>query len=135
MTEPVRAVLFVKDLRRLAAFYQETCELEPVRQGDDHVVLSRPGFELVVHQIPERFLTQVPADAPVRRREGGTLKLCFPVSDLARTRAAVASAGGVVDPVDSEWVDEGARVGMGHDPEGNVFQVRARGARAGRDGA
>jgi len=25
MTQPVRAVLFVKDLRRLAAFYEEAC--------------------------------------------------------------------------------------------------------------
>jgi predicted enzyme related to lactoylglutathione lyase len=135
MTEPVRAVLFVKDLRRLAAFYQAACELEPRRQDDDHVVLSRPGFELIVHRIPARFLTGVPADAPVRRREGGTLNLCFPVADLPRARAAIASAGGVLDPEDSAWVYEGATVCKGHDPEGNVFEVRARDARAGGETA
>jgi catechol 2,3-dioxygenase-like lactoylglutathione lyase family enzyme len=127
-------VLFVRDLKRLAAFYQAACELEPLRQGDDHVVLGRPGFELVVHQIPARFLAGERAGPPVRR-EWGTLKLCFPVGDLARTRAVVDAAGGVLDGDETAWLYEGERVGMGHDPEGNVFQVRAAADRGDAGGA
>lgn len=126
----VRAVLFAKDAAALATFYHETLGLTPSTWQADHVVLSSLGFDLVVHQIPERLAQAVTLDAPPRRREQAAMKLCFPVENIERARAAAAALGGVLDPPASEWMDGDAATCLGHDPEGNVFQVRAR-ARAG----
>lgn len=120
----VSAVLFARDYLRLGAFYRDVVGLTLVRQLDDHAVLSYPGFDLVVHQIPSRFLTDATATS-VRRREGGTIKLSFPVDDLDRVRRATAVLGGVFDPPETEWVNGDERTCMGLDPEGNVFQVSA----------
>jgi len=121
----VSAVLFARDFRRLAAFYRDVVGLTTSRQLDDHAVLSYPGFDLIVHQIPARFLTGK-TTAPPRRREEGAIKLSFPVDDLDRVRRATATLGGVFDPPEREWVYGDERTCMGHDPEGNVFQVSAR---------
>jgi hypothetical protein len=47
------------------------------------------------------------------------------VDDLDRVRRATAALGGVFDPPETEWVHGNERTCMGHDPEGNVFQVSA----------
>ncbi len=49
----VRAILFVKDLEQVAAFYIGALALTRVSGDVDHVVLECDGFELVVHQIPK----------------------------------------------------------------------------------
>jgi predicted enzyme related to lactoylglutathione lyase len=45
------------------------------------------------------------------------------VDDLDRVRRAAAARGGVLDSPETEWVYGNERTCMGHDPEGNVFQV------------
>jgi hypothetical protein len=47
------------------------------------------------------------------------------VDDLDRVRRATAALGGVFDPPETELVHGNERTCMGHDPEGNVFQVSA----------
>jgi predicted enzyme related to lactoylglutathione lyase len=121
-TRHVRAVLFARDFRHLATFYRDAVGAAQSRQLDDHAILSCPGFELIVHQIPARFLTATPTALP-RRREEGTIKLWFPVDDLDRVRRTIATLGGVVDPPEREWVSVNERTCLGHDPEGNVFQL------------
>ena len=64
------------------------------------------------------------SDPPVRREET-PIKLVLPVRDLGGARTAAAALGGVVDGPEREWEFQGHRVVDGHDPEGNVFQVRA----------
>jgi predicted enzyme related to lactoylglutathione lyase len=122
---PVRAVLFARDLTRMADFYRETLSLEERRRDPDHVVLARPGFELIVHLIPAHVLAGAGEGAPAARREHGRLKICFPVASLARVRQRVIASGGVMDPERTQWDYEGSTVCLAHDPEGNVFQVRA----------
>jgi predicted enzyme related to lactoylglutathione lyase len=122
----VSAVVFARDFRRLAAFYEGVVGLAPAPRSDDHAVLSCPGFELIVHQIPAAFLSE-PASALPRRREESAIKLSFPVDDLALVRRTAATLGGVLDPPDREWVNGNERTCLGHDPEGNVFQVTRAG--------
>jgi predicted enzyme related to lactoylglutathione lyase len=124
----VSAVLFAADYLRLAAFYRDVVGLALDEQLDDHAILRYPGFTLVVHQVPARYLRNTGA-APPPRREGG-VKLWFPVGDLDRVRRSTAALGGALDPPETEWVYKNERVCKGHDPEGNVFQVSAPGDRA-----
>jgi predicted enzyme related to lactoylglutathione lyase len=58
------------------------------------------------------------------RREDVPVKLVFAVVDIVAARNSAAERGGAVDPVDREWGFEGFKVCDGHDPEGNVFQLR-----------
>ena len=92
----VSAVLFARDFRRLAGFYSEVVGLALSKQRDDHTVLNRLGFDLVVHQIPARFLADT-TTAPPRRREEAAIKLSFPVDDLERVRRTTATLGGVFE--------------------------------------
>jgi predicted enzyme related to lactoylglutathione lyase len=119
----VNAVLFAKDLAKLAMFYRETLGLEMTKNEDDHVVLSYPGFDLIVHQIPPRFAESIVIADPPQRRERGAIKLGFPVASIERARKTATSLGGVIDPPSAEWTYDGATTCPGNDPEGNVFQV------------
>jgi predicted enzyme related to lactoylglutathione lyase len=121
----VSAVLFAKDLAKLATFYRETLGLEMTKNEADHTVLRYPGFDLIVHQIPPRFADSIVIADPPQRRERGAIKLGFPVASIERARTTAASLGGVIDPPSAEWNYEGATICPGNDPEGNVFQVSA----------
>jgi predicted enzyme related to lactoylglutathione lyase len=120
----VSAVLFARDYLRLAAFYRDVVGLALSGQFEDHALLNYPGFTLVVHQIPARYLKET-TTTPPRRREGGAIKLWFPIDDLDRVRRSAAALGGAFDPPETEWMYGKERTCMGHDPEGNVFQVSA----------
>ena len=63
--------------------------------------------------------------SPPILREDTPIKLVFVVADIAAARASAAERGGSVNPVEHEWLFEGAKVCDGHDPEGNVFQLRS----------
>ena len=126
MASHVSAVLFAKDAASLTRFYQETLGLTLTRREDTHAVLSCPGFDLVVHQIPRAIADGITIERPPRRRELAAIKLSFPVESLERVRSVAAPLGGLLDPATTEWSDDGAATCMGHDPEGNVFQVSGR---------
>jgi hypothetical protein len=53
------------------------------------------------------------------------VKLCFGVHGMARARALAAQFGGELNGPEREWEFRGRQVCDGHDPEGNVIQVRA----------
>jgi hypothetical protein len=65
----VSAVLFAKQLTTIADFYQAVFRVEPARSEADHVHLRFGGFDLVIHQIPARFLSSASDDSPFERRE------------------------------------------------------------------
>jgi len=117
------AVLFAKDHANLARFYTEAMGLTPLSRAADHIVLACEGFRLVVHQIPSAIADEIKIDSPPRRRESGAIKLSFAVDSLEHVRTAVAALGGTVDPVASEWSDGETTTCIGHDPEGNTFNV------------
>ncbi|MBV7542543.1 hypothetical protein KW835_15700 [Acidovorax sp. sic0104] len=120
------AVIFAKDIRRLADFYEQLCGLAEVHAEGDHIVLESGAVQIVVHAIPPRISKAITITQPPAVREQVPIKLFFAVSDLAIARLRAAELGGHVAPAAKEWEARGFRACDGHDPEGNVIQLRQR---------
>ncbi len=113
-------VIFVDNVSYVAAFYQAVADMTILHADDQHIVLSTPGFQLTIHALHPSGST--PGPYPIRHDT--YIKLCFPVADLATARALAATHGGHLLPADNEWQARGFLACDGHDPEGNVFQLR-----------
>jgi predicted enzyme related to lactoylglutathione lyase len=126
MSEEIKAgaVLFVKDLPRVARFYQELVPMTVVLTESDLIILESGSFQLVVHPIPKRIAKTITITSPPARRGDVAIKLIFPVTSLAEARARARSLGGELNPPDKEFEARGFRACDGHDPEGNVLQLR-----------
>lgn len=125
-TASVRAVLFVKDLERVAAFYVGALALTRLSGDKDNAVLACDGFELVVHQIPNQIADTIVIAQPPIRRVWGAIRLDFPVASIADSRKLARSLGGEIDDAPPPWADRHANLFFGHDPEGNQFGVSQR---------
>jgi len=118
------AVVFAKDLARVARFYEELLPMTVAHAERDHIVLQAPQFELVVHAIPKRVADSFEITVPPERRSETAIKLFFLVDSIADARVKAATLGGELDPARNEWQARGLRACDGHDPEGNVVQLR-----------
>lgn len=118
------AIVYAKDIARVAHFYAEVAALEVMHEVEDHIVLESETLELVVVAIPAPTAARIAIATPPARRENTAFKLVFAVDSLADARAAAADAGGGLDAPAKEWTFQGARVCDGFDPEGNVIQLR-----------
>jgi predicted enzyme related to lactoylglutathione lyase len=118
------AVLFASDLNGVEDFYRQLLSMDVVETHRDHVVLKAQHFELVIHAIPDGIAESIEIKKPAVRRSQTPIKLFFTVAGIDAARAAALALGGVVDPAESEWTGDGFRACDGHDPEGNVFQLR-----------
>lgn len=119
------AVLFVKDLARLASFYQTVASMSVVRADRDHTVLESGHFQLVLHAVPKGIGDAIEITRPPNVRTNVPMKLCYPVASIPDARRSALALGGMLNPSAQEWVDRGFRICDGHDPEGNVLQVRS----------
>lgn len=117
-------VLFVTDVATVAAFYEGVAALARTHADDDHVVLHGAGLELVVHRLRGEPPPVRDAAGRVIVREDSYLKPSFPVPDLAAARTHAAELGGALQGPEREWAARDVRAVDGHDPEGNVFQLR-----------
>jgi predicted enzyme related to lactoylglutathione lyase len=120
----VTAVLFVKDLAKVTAFYRGVLDTPVVYSDEYHAVLRCGTFALDLHQIPAQVAQGIHIDTPPQRREQAAIKLSFPIASIARARKAAAERGGQLDAGPPAWVIDQQKICMGHDPEGNVFQVK-----------
>jgi predicted enzyme related to lactoylglutathione lyase len=118
------AVVYAKNLKRIAEFYQRVASLSLKRAAEDHVVLVSESFELVVVQIPRHLAESIEIEEPAVRRTQNPIKLVFFVENIAVAREVANTRSVALNAPDDEWVFEGNRVCDGHDPEGNVFQLR-----------
>jgi predicted enzyme related to lactoylglutathione lyase len=118
------AVIFAKDVDRLARFYAAVVEMAEVHRDNHHVVLDDPGFQLVIHGIPAHIAAAISISEPPQVREDTAVKVCLPVTGIAAARDKAAALGGRVHATSKEWSARGFRACDGVDPEGNVFQVR-----------
>jgi predicted enzyme related to lactoylglutathione lyase len=118
------AVVYAKDMPRVSAFYAEVARLRVTHADHDHVVLESEGFQLIVHAIPADSAASFEITTLPLRREDAAVKLAFPVPSLAAARALAAKHGGELDPAEREWQFQDSRICDGHDPEGNVIQLR-----------
>jgi predicted enzyme related to lactoylglutathione lyase len=122
----IGAVLYAKDHARLVDFYSSIAGIEPQTIEKGYAILGKPS-QFVIVRVPKRIAVTIDIATPPERREDTPLKLVFAVEDIAHARDRAAQLGGAVNPVEHEWEFEGAKVCDGHDPEGNVFQLRQTG--------
>jgi predicted enzyme related to lactoylglutathione lyase len=120
----VSAVLFVKDLRKVAAFYSAALEMRVVTSDEHHWLLNCAGFDLVVHQIPKHIADTIALERPPTPRVSGAVRLDYPVRSIAESRRTARSLGGKIDDKPPGWADPSAKFFLGYDPEGNQFGVR-----------
>jgi len=120
------AVLYAKDLNKLASFHSAVLDLSASSRDEDHVLLESSTVDLVILQVPERIAQTIRVTEPPERRHDAAVKLVFFVSSMSETRDAVMVHGGVMDEVPKDWLFHGWHVWDGLDPEGNVIQFRAR---------
>jgi catechol 2,3-dioxygenase-like lactoylglutathione lyase family enzyme len=121
-----RAVLFVKDLQKVTVFYVGALALTRLSGDNDHAVLERDGFELVVHQIPKQIADTIVIAQPPVRRIWGAIRLDFPVASIADSRKLARALGGDIDDSPPPWAGANTNLYFGHDPEGNQFGVSQR---------
>lgn len=121
------AMLFVRDLEPMTAFYSTVFGLhpDPIASGDpsDGLVFLRggSGAALALHRVPPHVIGDMAQ--PADWREDTAIKLCFAVDDLGAARQALLAAGGQAkDP----WAWRDADYCDCCDPEGNVIQLVAR---------
>lgn len=118
------AVLFANRLDRVAAFYSKVLGLRESHRGDDHILLESPGFQLVVHRIPEHAAAGMTFSEPPVRRASAAFKPVFFVQSLADLRGVANAHGGAMEPMEKEWSFNGMVVCDALDPDGNVIQFR-----------
>ena len=120
------AVIYAKDMDRVAAFYSSVLGLQTAGADDEHVLLESPGFQLVVLRIRDRLASNIHVTVPPTRRADAAIKLVFFVPSIAAVRTAAAERGGVLNGAAKEWLFNGWKVCDGLDPEGNVVQFREK---------
>ena len=121
---PAGAVVFAKDLQRVARFYEELLGMPTVHAESDHVVLASARCELVIHAIPKLIADSIQISVPPERRGETPIKLYFFVDSIAAARARAPALGGALNPPEAEWESRGFRACDALDPEGNVLQLR-----------
>ena len=120
----IGAVLYAKDLERIAQFYASVMAIDVKRIEKAFAVLGSGPSQLVIVRIPDHLADTIEIAVPAKPREETPSKLVFAVDEIARARDRAAELGGAVRAAEQEWNFEGARVCDGHDPEGNIFQIR-----------
>jgi len=115
------AMLFVKDLDRMTAFYRDILQLQPVEDTrlDNWVEFNGDGARFSLHAIPPAIAASIHIDSPPRPREQGGIKLTFIVRDVHSTFESIAAMG--LPLLQRPWGGTDAV-----DPEGNVFALSAQ---------
>ncbi len=123
---PTSMVLFVNDVERVANFYAEVIGMQIRYQEDSHTILQNVGFELIIHAMygDSSESKSVSSVSPLVVRDEAYSKLCLPVTNIGKARDLAYQFGGFIKAIEHEWSDHGIVACDGHDPEGNVIQVR-----------
>jgi predicted enzyme related to lactoylglutathione lyase len=121
---PYGAVIYAKDYRTLASFYEVVAGLTQREADEEHVLLEAPSFQLVILQISERIAANITIEKPPRKRENTPIKLFLNVSSIEKARQTAKGFGGELNGAEKEWKFHGIKRCDGIDPEGNVFQLQ-----------
>ena len=115
-----RAIIFVKDLRSMAAFYGGTMQLELIDDSrtESWVEFDAGAIRLALHAVPSHIAENIEITQPPHAREDNPVKLIFEVDDLEARISSLESEG--VKIVQRPW-----RACDVIDPEGNIFQIRS----------
>jgi len=118
------AVIYAKDYRSLASFYEHVAELRQSEADDEYVLLEAPSFRLVILQIPEPIASKITIEKPPRKRENTPIKLFLNVSSIEQARETAKRFGGELNDAEKEWAFHRVKRCDGTDPEGNQFQLQ-----------
>ncbi len=115
MLAPItRIVLYVKNVEKLAEFYQRVFELKPVAPPEKGwIELGAGGCNIALHQASKT--------ADFRR---AAAKIVFGVKDVAKTKALLKRRGLKLGPIHD---GPNSRFCNGKDPEGNLISIGNRG--------
>ncbi len=116
-------LVYATAVDRVAEFYGAVLGLRAVHRTDEMVVLRSADLELLVHAIPPAIAATIVITTPPRLRDDAAIKFFAPVASLDAAAAAARAHGG--DLFGETWAGPGFAVRNAHDPEGNIFQVRA----------
>ncbi len=117
------AVLYVKQLGQMRAFYRDSFKMEVVDAAEDYCVLESKLLALSLVAVPDRIAATIHISVPPVRRDDVPIKLAFSVGSIEDVRLTVAEMGGLVDPSTTQWEFRGSTHCDGVDPEGNVIQL------------
>jgi predicted enzyme related to lactoylglutathione lyase len=120
----MQAVIYAKDARRLAGFYEKLLALPRTEAGSGFVRLAEAGLQLTLVQAPAAIADRIVIAEPPQRREETPIKLSFAVPDIESLRSLAERLGGGLQDAEAGWAWQGERHLDGWDPEGNVFQLR-----------
>ncbi len=121
-------VVFVKNTKRVSAFYAQTLQLEVEESSPSHQLLRGGGYEVVIHAISRKYAAEIKISRPPQPRDETPFKPTFIVPDLEAVRQAAKATGGYLKPADAAWHFRGCTVLDGWDPEGNIVQFKQRDA-------
>ena len=112
------AMIYVKDLPRMAAFYEMSLGFKPINETrmDTWVEFDTGGSSLALHAIPGPIASQIEMSSPPQPRASNPVKLIFEVEDLEREVGRLTTLG--LSILERPW---GTFDGI--DPEGNIFQI------------
>jgi len=115
-----RAMLFVRDLGEMTAFYRDVIGFRPIDETarDDWIEFDAGGMPFALHAIPGHIASTISVSSPPVARESQNCKLIFAAEDPDREKTRLEAAG--VTILRRSWGGWDAV-----DPEGNVFGVRA----------
>lgn len=124
MPSPARAgaLVYAKDMARLASFYRQMLGATTLHEDAEHAVLQSPDVQLVIHAIPAHIASSISVESPPEPREEQAIKLFFTVPSISWARATARAGGGEVHG--QLWSGPGFTACNAIDPEGNIFQVR-----------
>jgi predicted enzyme related to lactoylglutathione lyase len=118
------AVLFGKELPRLAKFYEAVVGFSVVHSEAGIIVLESGQQQLVLHGVPLRVAKSIEITSPPKLRTDTAVKLVFVVDSIADARSSAGAFGGALSPKEKEFEVRGSTACDGYDPEGNVIQFR-----------
>ena len=123
MPGPARAgaLIYAKDVERVAAFYEQLLTMRRLFADAGHVVLESPDCQLLIQAASPQSET-ASATSPLAPRDRAAIKLFFTVPSLAHAGATARALGG--DLYAQTYAGPGFTVRNGSDPEGNVFHLR-----------
>ena len=124
------AMIYVKDLPRMVAFYEMSLGLKPIKETrmDTWVEFDAGGSCFALHAIPAPIASQIEVSSPPQPRESNPVKLIFEVEDLEMEVNRLTALGlsilqrpwGTFDGIDPEassgkfvGVSEPSRRGIG----------------------
>ena len=117
------AVLYAKDLGKLAEFYLVLGGTATSTQEGEFVTIEAHGSELIILQAPQHVASQIQITDPPAVRASTSIKPILLVDSIDETITKFPESGGMILPNSSQWEFNGHLVQDIVDPEGNVVQL------------